>query len=309
MNKICIVGINGFAGGYLRNELQACGYDVYGIDRRSFDEKTIAVNMLDKAESDNAIAAIRPDGIFNLAGQASPSISWEQVLLTMHLNIDISVNIAEAVHRYCDHAKIIVIGSANQYCIPQGTSQAVNEAANQNSKSPYSVSKMAQEQLLRLLADYYGLNVMFTRSFNHIGPKQKKGFVVSDFASRIVKIEKGGENVLSVGNLDTWRDFSDVRDTVRAYRLLYEKGRTGEIYNIGSGKVYQIKWILEHLLKNSSAAPRMESSYNKTAKDDSIIYSDNNKIYQDTGYLPEIPIERTLIDILNWYREQEFSCL
>lgn len=302
MKKVLIIGSNGFAGGYLKKELTANAYDVWGADVKSYDERTFAVDMLDAAAAAELIQRIKPACIYNLAGQASPQLSWVHVLRTMHLNVDISVNIVEAVRQYCPLARMIMIGSANQYEMETCAGNSVNEETPQRANSPYAVSKMAQEELMRMMAERYMLDLIITRSFNHIGPGQKLGFVVTDFASRIVAVERGESDVVQVGNLDAWRDIMDVRDTVRAYRLLMEKGRSGEIYNVGSGKSYHIKWILETMLQISTVSPRVEAKGNgtKAAK----FTCDCTKLYNDTGFLMQIPIEQSLKDVLLDFRKR-----
>lgn len=301
--KVLIVGSNGFAGAYLRKELLDNGFDVWGADIASSDERTFAVNMLDANAASAVIQNVKPDCIYNLAGMASPQLSWERPVDAMHLNVDISVNIMEAARNACPGARIIMIGSSNQYDVERCTAQTLTENTPQRASSPYVVSKIAQEGLIKLLADRYGMDLIITRSFNHIGPGQKVGFVVTDFASRIVAVERGETDLLKVGSLNEWRDFSDVRDTVRAYRLLFEKGRAGEIYNVGSGKSYQIGWILDTLLSFSSATPTIISKSN--GKKGSELICDCTKIFNDTGYKPNIPIETSLRDVLEYFRQSK----
>lgn len=305
MQKILIIGINGFAGTYLRKELEFNGYDVYGADIYSKDAKTIAADMLQPEISDRVIEQVRPDGVFNLSGFASPRSSWDHVLQTMHLNVDISVNLAESVKKICPHARLVFIGTSHQYGLSARKGGAVLETESQAPSSPYAVSKCMQEELLKLLANRYHLDALFTRSFNHIGPGQKMGFVVSDFASKIVEIEQGRRNNMMVGDLSAWRDFSDVRDTVRAYRLLYEKGISGEIYNVGSGTAKSTGWILETLLKysriSSEAVIRTVHSENEKP---SMVVCDTTKLFLCTGYQPQHHLEDTLQEVLAYYRKE-----
>ncbi|MDD3333886.1 MAG: GDP-mannose 4,6-dehydratase [Eubacteriales bacterium] len=303
MKKLLVVGSNGFAGSYLKKELLDHGYEVYGVDLKSTDSNTFAADMLVPENMNRIMEEVQPDGIFNLSGFASPHLSWEHVLKAIHLNVDVSVNLALAMKSFCPKARFIVIGSANQYDFPACHNQPISELSPCKSDDPYSVSKQAQESLLQLLAKRYELDIMMTRSFNHIGPRQQRGFVVSDFASGIVDVERGLTDELRVGNLDAWRDFSDVRDTVRAYRLLYEKGHSGEIYNVGSGKVYHIRWILETLLSYSTASPRIAyRQMNNEMPAFTKVLCDPTKLYEHTGYCPQCDMEATLRDVLLYYR-------
>jgi len=303
MKTVGIIGINGFAGRYLRKELETSGYDVWGVDIQSFDDKTVQANMLDATAVDAIISEKKPDYLVNLAGQASPGVSWERVVDTMHMNIDISVNIIDAVRKHCPNTRMLFIGSANQYDTDT-IKGPINESAKQKSGSPYAVSKVAQESLLWLLAEKFNLDIIMTRSFNHIGPGQRPGFVVTDYCTRIVALERGESETMEIRSMDAWRDFADVRDTVRAYRLLLEKGHKGEVYNVGSGKAYYIQDIIASLISMSEVAKAkvtLPDSKKETGTANRN-YSDNGKIFAHTGFEPKIDICDTLKDVLNDYR-------
>lgn len=303
MPKLLIVGSNGFAGRYLRCELEEHGYDVYGVDLKSNDDRTIEADMLIPGCVDAVLEKVQPSGIFNLSGFASPHQSWAQVIQTMHLNVDISVNLALSMQKYCHNARLLIIGSANQYNVDACNNMPINERSPLKADDPYSVSKQAQEALLAMLAIRNQLDIIITRSFNHIGPGQKSGFVVPDFASGIVNVERGVTEELEVGNLQACRDFSDVRDIVRAYRLLYEKGHSGEVYNVGSGRDYQIGWILEKLLSYSSATPRIKQRFPaSTSNAANRMICDFSKLHEHTGYEPQRHIEDTLLEVLQYFR-------
>ena len=191
MKKALVIGAMGFAGSALIDELKANGYDVIGSDIVSDGDDVIKADMLDKAQAFDLISEVKPDVIFNLAGQASPLISWKDINLTMHLNVDLSVNIAEAVLAACPETTILYIGSANQYDMVSYGRLQIDEACPLVDNSPYAISKNTQEAVLKLLIAKKGLKAIFTRSFNHIGPKQKEGFVVTDYCKRIALLEKG----------------------------------------------------------------------------------------------------------------------
>ncbi len=304
MKTVAIIGINGFAGRYLKQELLSCGYEVFGVDIVSTDEDTICADMLDAQQVDRIVSEKKPDVIFNLAGQASPNVSWERPVLTMHINVDIAVNLIEAIRKHTPSTRLILIGSANQYDMRNVPSGPLSEDAPQLAESPYDVSKSAQESLVKVLGKKYGLDIIMTRSFNHIGPGQKPGFVVTDYCQRIVDLENGRSDHIEIRSLDGWRDFADVRDTVRAYRLLMEKGRSGEIYNVGSGNAYYIHDIVStliHLSEKATEVTTLPESKKETSSWPKV-YSDNSKIQNDTGFVPAYPIEQTLKDVLEDYR-------
>ncbi|MBR6484472.1 MAG: GDP-mannose 4,6-dehydratase [Clostridiales bacterium] len=301
--KALIIGICGFAGSALRKELTASGYDVYGVDIFSTDDRVIPADMLDKHTCETVISEMIPDIIFNLAGQASPIISWKDIDLTMKLNVNLSVNVAEAVRKFCPETRMVFIGSANQYDLRVWKDELITEDTPVSDDSPYSVSKNTQEALLKLLKDRYGLDMVFTRSFNHIGPGQKPGFVITDYAKRIADLETGRIETFEYGNLDSCRDFSDVRDVARAYRLLGEQGKSGRIYNVGSGKSFYIRDLVGHLISLSKDAAEKTTLPPKAPEGSLIPYrADISSLKEDTGFEPQYDVYETIESVLEAYR-------
>ncbi|MCQ2467317.1 MAG: NAD-dependent epimerase/dehydratase family protein [Clostridia bacterium] len=301
--KVLLVGANGFVGKYLKSELESNGYDVIGTDVVSDDDSIRIVDMLDAKAVDALIEEVKPDYVYNLAGQAAPSISWDKVLLTMHLNIDISVNIVTSCKTHCPNCRILLIGSANQYDESKAIDGVISEDTPRNDTSPYDVSKNAQEGLMILLAKKFDMDIMMTRSFNHIGPGQRTGFVVTDYSKRIVDLERGVIDTFTIGNLNSWKDFSDVRDVVRAYRLIAEKGTKGEIYNVGSGKSSYIRDLIGRLIELSDVA-REKIALPERLPDDALTHNRANidKLKKATGFEPQYDVADTLESILNYYR-------
>ena len=306
MSKALVTGICGFAGKSLRKELESSGYDVYGVDIVAADEKVFKTDLLDREATQQLIDELRPDVIFNLAGQASPIISWQDINLTMHLNVDLSVNIAESVRAVDPSIRMLFIGSANQYDMSHSEDGLIGEDSPKVSNSPYSISKNAQEDILDLMAARYGLDILMTRSFNHIGPQQRPGFVVTDYSQRIAQLEAGKIDTFTYGNLNSWRDFSDVRDVVRGYRLIAEKGQSGHIYNVGSGRSYYIRDLVGDLVAMSPAASE-KTVLPERLPDNALIHyrGDISKLTLDTGYEPIYDARDALPEILNAYREME----
>lgn len=305
--KALITGVNGFVGNYLSKYLIEQGYTVYGTvieDNVSMENINIKkMNLLNKEEVNETIKSINPDCIFHLAGQSAVGLSWKLTTLTMDVNINGTINLLDAVRENNIDTKVLIIGSSDQYGIIKPEDCPINEEKLLNPTSPYAISKMAQEQVAKLYVNSYKMNLIMVRAFNHIGPMQSKNFVVSDFASKIAEIEKGAEPVIRVGNLEAYRDFTDVRDIVRGYVMLMEKGEIGQIYNIGSGNAYKIQDILDILLSLSATKIKIEIDPEKLRPSDvPIIQCDNSKIEAHINWNTKYDIKDTLKDTLDYWR-------
>ena len=305
--KVLITGIDGFVAGYLSEYLLKNDYDVYGTTiKESYKNariKILKMNLLDVGNVNNVIKNISPDMIFHLAGQSAVGLSWQKPVLTIDVNVNGTLNLLEAVKNSNVNSKILIVGSSDQYGIIKPENCPIKETQPQIPQSPYGISKKTQEEIGKLYVKAYNMNIIFVRAFNHIGARQSENFVVPDFASKIVKIEKGANPVLKVGNLDALRDFTDVRDIVRGYVMLLENGNIGESYNIGSGNVVKVKDILEKLVSLSNKEIKIEIDKEKFRPVDvPIVQCDNAKIRKDTEWIPEISIDETLKDVLEYWR-------
>ena len=305
--KALITGVDGFVGKYLSEYLLKQKYEVYGttISEKYKNEKIkiYKMNLLDEKEVDKVIKMIKPDKIFHLAGQSAVGLSWEKPVLTVNINVNGTLNLLEAVRNYSKDSKILIVGSSDQYGPIKPEECPIKESKIQNPQSPYGVSKKAQEEMCKLYVNAYHTNIIMVRAFNHIGAGQSTNFVVADFASKIAQIEKGSEPVLKVGNLESFRDFTDVRDIVRGYSLLLEKGKIGEIYNIGSGKEVKVSEILKKLVSMSKKEIKIEIDPNKFRPVDvPLVVCDNSKIKKDTGWETEFLINDTLEEVLEYWR-------
>ena len=305
--KVLITGSDGFVAGYLSEYLLKNDYDVYGTTiKESYKNariKILKMNLLDVENVNNVIKNISPDMIFHLAGQSAVGLSWQKPVLTIDVNVNGTLNLLEAVKNSNVNSKILIVGSSDQYGIIKPENCPIKETQPQIPQSPYGISKKTQEEIGKLYVKAYNMNIIFVRAFNHIGARQSENFVVPDFASKIVKIEKGENPVLKVGNLDTLRDFTDVRDIVRGYVMLLENGKIGESYNIGSGNVVKVKDILEKLVSLSNKEIKIEIDKEKFRPVDvPIVQCDNAKIRKDTEWIPEISIDETLKDVLEYWR-------
>ena len=305
--KVLITGIDGFVAGYLSEYLLKNDYDVYGTTiKESYKNtriKILKMNLLDVENVNNVIKNISPDMIFHLAGQSAVGLSWQKPVLTIDVNVNGTLNLLEAVKNSNVNSKILIVGSSDQYGIIKPENCPIKETQPQIPQSPYGISKKTQEEIGKLYVKAYNMNIIFVRAFNHIGARQSENFVVPDFASKIVKIEKDANPLLKVGNLDTLRDFTDVRDIVRGYVMLLENGKIGESYNIGSGNVVKVKDILEKLVSLSNKEIKIEIDKEKFRPVDvPIVQCDNAKIRKDTEWIPEISIDETLKDVLEYWR-------
>ena len=259
---------------------------------------------MDAAQTARIVAEQRPDVIFHLAAVADVGRSWREPQLTMQLNIVAALNLLEAVRAVdASGVRVVIVGSSDQYGSLGAAGARVSEETPLQPQSPYAISKMAQEALARLYARSYGMNICMTRSFNHGGAGQRPGFMVPDFASGIVKIERGEAEALSVGNLASRRDFTHVRDVVRAYRLIAEKGASGEVYNVGSGVTYSAQEVLD-LLRSMAMCrvPVRQDPARMRPSDTPVICCDHGKLTRATGWEPSLGMADIARDTLEYYR-------
>lgn len=315
--KALITGITGFVGSYLAENLVVSGrYEVSGthmsddfINVSSIKDKLDLhkIDLQNKEAVNDLIEKVNPDVIFHLAAFTSPAKSFDDPSGVITNNVTIQINLLEAVKKTQISPKILIVSSAEIYGMVAPSDIPINERVPFNPVNPYAVSKVAQDRLGYQYSVSDKLNIIIARPQNNIGPRQAPGFVVADFAKQIADIEKGrAEPVIKVGNLSAKRDFTDVRDIVRAYVDLIEKGEKGEAYNLGSGKSIKIEDILNKLLSFSEKEIKVEVDPAKIRPVDvPEIFCDNSKIAQATGWQPEIDIDTTLEETLEYWRNQE----
>lgn len=301
-----ITGISGFAGKYLAERLLRNGFEVYGIDRQASPIEGCSVeacDILDKEKLMATIERIKPDAVFHLAAISSVSKSFEAAAETKKVNVEGTRNLFDAIVAAKISPKILVISSLQIYGKPDRL--PITEDAQLRPASPYAESKAEQEKLCREYSEKKKLKIIISRSFNHTGPGQSAEFVWPSFAKQIAEIEAGKRTELNVGNLDVERDFSDVRDIAKAYLLAIKKCKPGETYNICSGKPYNIGKMLDVLKSYSKAKIKIVSDSSRVRKADvPVLYGDNSKFAKATGWKPEIPFEKTLKDVLEYWRKQ-----
>lgn len=297
--RILITGDMGFVGGHLTRLLKNDGHTVIGLQR---DFKA-DIRHSDKIH--RILKKVRPDRIFHLAALASVAESWKKPKLTFDVNIGGSLNLFNAVHAHAPKARILVVGSAEEYGKSAEVVDRVKENAPMRPANPYAVSKAAQSMLAHQFVVSHNLHIVRTRAFNHLGPGQSPLYVASNFARQVALIEKGVQKpVIEVGYLEALRDFTDVRDVVRAYVQVLEKGKQGEVYNVCSGHARPVRQILEFYLSQSSAtiAVKQNASRLRTA-DLARLVGDPGRLRAQTGWKPKITFEQTLKDVLNYWRQ------
>lgn len=314
MNKALITGISGFAGSHLADLLLSHKIKVYGFYYAKHPLQNIShikdklelfsIDITNDSEVYDAIKKINPDLVFHLAASSSPSQSFKEPKQTFQNNVFGQINLLDALKRIKSKAKILVIGSAEEYGPADEKLMPLKEDAPLNPSSPYAISKVAQDFLGYQYHLHEKLHIIRVRPFNHIGPRQSQAFVVPAFASQIARLEKEAKGVIKVGNLNSYRDFTDVRDMVKAYFLALSKGEKGDVYNIGSGKVVKIAQILDILLSFSKAKIKIEIDKSRYAPVEIKSISCNySKFKKTTGWEPQITLKTTLFDTINYERK------
>lgn len=305
MKKALITGSEGFVGKYLRAELEQNGYEVVGLDLFS-GPNTLVVDLLNPEQVNEVLQKEKPDCIFHLAGQANVGKSWQIPQKTVEINVNAAINLMEAVHQFCPDAAVLLVGSSDQYGNLKEAGISVSEETPMKPMNPYAISKVAQEQMGKAYAKAYNLKICMTRSFNHGGAGQKPGFMIPDFASGIVRVERGEQDALLVGNLTSKRDFTHVKDVVRAYRLIAEKGKPGEVYNVGSGKTYSAREVLDKLVDLSDMTIHVRQDPSRMRPSDTpVICCDCEKLKKDTGWKSLLDIDDIVKDTMEYYRNLE----
>lgn len=313
-----ITGITGFVGSHLAELLLNEGYEVVGTTRpRSPTDnvehlldkvKVVDAELLDPHSMDSLLKETKPHFIFHLAAQSFVKSSWNSPATTMEINVVGSVHLFEAVRRMGTDPVVQIAGSSEEYGLVKKGEIPVTEENPLRPLSPYAVSKVAMDYLGYQYHESYGMKIIRTRGFNHTGPRRGDVFAESTFAKQIALIEKGKqEPVIRVGNLDVERDYTDVRDMVRAYYLAVQKCEPGEVYNIASGKAWKISDVLNMLLSMSSKKDKIEIKEDPERmrpSDVPILLGDATKFRKKTDWKPEIPFEKTLEDLINYWRER-----
>lgn len=312
MEKSLITGCNGFVGSHLAEFLVSRGVNVYGTTHRSRDRiahlgdkiTTFECEILDKERLESVVSQVKPDLAFHLAARSTDrgvKSSWQGPEETFKVNILGTLYLLEAVRKVATDTVVVVVCSAAEYGYCEEDGLLINEDNELRPSDPYAVSKVAQDLLARLYWKTYGLRVIRVRPFNITGPGMT-GDACSDFARGIVEIENGQREALNVGDLHSVRDITDVRDAAEAFWLVAKKGTPGEVYNLGSGVGYRVGDLLDKLIRMSSDTVKVLQDNSKIrGSGDSVQIGDNGKLCQ-LGWRPLTPIEKTLTDMLDYWR-------
>lgn len=305
MKKVLIFGVGGFVGSYLSQEFLNNNYEVIGSDKvegtmlpRKVDFHKADLMKADEVE--NLVNKIRPDIIVNLAAISSVGASWNIPQTTVLVNVVGALNILEAARKSEIKPKILFVGSSEEYVISE---KVIDETTQLNASNPYGISKITQEQFAKLYRDQYGLKVYCVRPFNHTGVGQRDSFVLPSFCKQVAEIEKSGQSgTIKVGNLKVKRDFSHVKDIVRAYRMIVESEDCEIVYNVGSGKAYSLEELLEFIKGLSSQKIDIKiDSERFRPSDQPMVRCNHRLITKRLGWIPEFTIFDTLKEMYEAY--------
>ena len=305
-----VIGAGGFVGKYLLQQLIADGRmpGATKLPRESLKMDGVEVFDLDldrQSDIRRLLEAERPMQIYHLAAQSSVAVSWKEPELTVDVNIKGTLHLLEAIRSIPEYyPRILLVGSGEEYGYLREGACPIDEQEALHPGNIYAVTKACQNMIGSVYARAYGMGIVMVRAFNHIGVGQTPQFVAADFALQIAEIEAGlRPPVMKTGNLAAKRDFSDVRDVVRAYTLLMDKGISGETYNVGSGHAVAIQEILDTLLELSRESIAVEQDPARMRPSDvPIIEADVNKLNEHTGWTPQYPLRETLSDMLDHNR-------
>jgi GDP-4-dehydro-6-deoxy-D-mannose reductase len=306
---ILVTGAAGFAGGHLLDLLSGDGADIVAwrrpggaAPREVAGTRWEAVDLLDPASVTAAVERLRPSSVYHCAGAAHVGQSWDSTESTFAVNVRGTHHLLTALERAGGGARVLIPSSALIYTTAE---EPLTEHHPLVPSSPYGLSKLAQEMLG--VRNNGALSVTIARAFNHFGPRQDPHFVASNFARRIADIEHGRwEPEISVGNLEARRDLTDVRDTVRAYRLILERGQAARPYNVCSGRAITIRHLLDLLIARARVPVAITIDPARYRPNDTpLLLGDPSRLRDELGWMPEIPIEQTLDDLLDYWRTLE----
>ena len=303
---VLVTGAGGFAGSHLVERLTgrvelvawARGTPPANLAHLATWQR---VDLLDREQVRRAASALKPSAVYHCAGAPHVAHSWQNTTEALAGNVLTTHYLLDALRRAGAHCRVLIPGSAMVYA-PSAT--PIRETHTTAATSPYAVSKIAQEQLGLRATREDGIDVIVTRSFNHTGPRQSPDFAAPAIARQVALIEKAlQETLITVGNLDAQRDLTDVRDIVRAYTELMEKGATATVYNVASGVARSIRSVLDHLIERAGVHVRIQTDESLLRpRDQAVVVGDATKLREATGWAPGISFEQMLDDLLDYWR-------
>lgn len=309
--RYLITGCSGFVGAYLIRRILEDESDarVFGVDltvpTAEFGPRFMAIetNMLNAMDLAHCVHSAAPERLIHLASFSSVGYSWGKPIESFKNNTNIFLNLLEALHNFAPACKVLSVGSSEEYGIVSASDLPLRETAMLKPTSPYGVARVAQESFSTVFAKGFGMNIVCTRSFNHLGAGQSPQFVVSAIGRQFVELEKGLRSSITVGDTSVVRDFLDVRDVVRAYLLLLRKGQAGEVYNICSGVGRSIADVIAAFMEVTGLKPAVEVDQKllRPVENPAIVGS-HEKITKAFGWKPEIDFPTSLASIIDYWR-------
>ena len=305
MSRVLIFGAGGFVGSYLCKEFLNNGYKVSGTDKGEGSALPSEVDfyrtdLMQANEVEKLIGQIQPDIIVNLAAISSVGASWNMPQTTMAINVIGALNIMEAARKSEKKPRILFVGSSEEYVISENP---LDENTQLNANNPYGISKVTQEQFAKLYREQYGLKIYCVRPFNHTGIGQRDSFVLPSFCKQVAEIDKSGKDgKIQVGNLKVKRDFSHVKDVVRAYRMIVESDNCNQIYNVGSGNAYSLEDMLTYIIGLSNQHIEIEVDQNRIRPTDQpVIFCERSLIGKELGWEPQYNVYDALKEMYEYY--------
>jgi len=313
--RVLITGATGFVGFHLIKLIDSPDYTIYGtafpekVEKEEEGKSRVNIFHLDiRSERDvfQAVKKSRPDWVIHLAAVSNVKHSWDKREETLETNLMGTFYFLEALRKLAPQAKVLFVSSSDVYGVLTPKPEVLREEDPLQAVNPYAFTKISGEILSRFYARIEKMEVVIARSFPHTGPGQSPAFVCSDWAYQIARIEKGlAEPIIRIGNCKVKRDFTDVRDVTRAYVLLLQKGKSGEVYNVCSGQAVLLRDILDLLLSFSREKIRVEVDRQKLRKADiPLLVGSNQKIREGTSWQPKISLKQSLSDLLEYWRNK-----
>ena len=322
MKRYLITGFSGFVSYYFLKHLDETAegkIEVLGLDLNkplNFEQdynfnnlviRFIPINLLDYNSLEIALTSFSPDSILHLAAFSSVGASWKKPVESFANNTNIFLNLAEAVRKNNIKCRILSVGSSEEYGNVSEKDIPLSENKNPAPLSPYAIARVSQEMMSKCYVDSFAQDIVMTRSFNHIGPRQKDVFVIPSFVKQLVYgfMDGNKEILMHTGDVSIIRDFTDVRDVVRAYDFLIRNGKSGEIYNVCSGKGHSLNDIIAIVANKLGVKVQIKKDESLVRpKDNMIIVGNNEKINEHVGWKPQIPLEKTLDDMIEFWKKQ-----